>query len=628
MGKRTAELKKEIAEHKETEKALAASDAKFQDMYDNAPDMFLSVDALTARILQCNKTLATATGYGEDEIIGKLIFEMYHPDSLEVAKKVFESFKITGEVRDAELQLRRKDGSKIDVTLNVSAVRDKQGNILRSRAVWRDITDHKRAGRKLARAEQRYRSLVSILTSVVWVTDATGQFVKPQLMFEEFTGQPWEEHKGWGWANMIHPNDRERVKKLWADAVKNRTAYHADGRMMRANGEYCYFEAVATPILDDHGSFQQWVGTITDITEHKKIENEIAMLAKFPSENPNPVLRIAKDGKVLYSNQAGELLLRKWKSGIGKIVPKKWHNSIAKALASEKDVEEEEEVEGRVFSIAVASIKDAGYVNLYARDVTERKSAEEYLQQSYARLEEQSISLAQSEKMNAVGTLVAGTAHELNNPVMGILNFAEHCIKHTSKEDELYTVMEDIEHEARRCAEIVQNLLTFSHTGQDDRRAYQKGRLSEILDRVLKLLAYRIEEQEVSLTQHPAEDTPEIWMDSDGMQQVLLSLVTNSLDAMEDCEKKDLNVNIRDEGEFVKMTIVDSGCGIPPESIGSLFDPFFTTKPVGEGTGLGLSVSQGIVKAHHGRITCESEPGVGTQFIVLLPVERRKERTQ
>ena len=460
--------------------------------------MFLSVDALTARILQCNETVAVATGYSREEIIGKPIFEMYHPDSLEGAKKAFESFKTTGEVRDAELQLRREDGSKIDVTLNVSAVRDEQGNILRSRSVWRDIT------------------------------------------------------------------------------------------------------------------------------ERKKAEEDRDDLAKFPSENPNPVLRIAKDGKVLYSNQAGELLLGKWESGIGKTVPEKWLNSIAKAFASEKGVEEE--VEGKIFSVAVASIKEAGYVNLYARDVTERRAAEENLRESYARLEEQSMSLAQSEKMNAVGTLVAGTAHELNNPVMGILNFAEHCMKHTSKEDQLYTVMEDIEREARRCAEIVQNLLTFSYTEQEDLRAYQKSSLPDVLDRVLRLLAYRIEEQKISLTRQIAEDTPEIWMDPSGMQQVLLSLITNSLDAMEDSEKRDLNVDIRGEGEFVKMTIADSGCGIPPESIGSLFDPFFTTKPVGKGTGLGLSVSQGIVKAHRGQIACESEPGVRTQFVVLLPIERRKER--
>lgn len=143
--------------------------------------------------------------------------------------------------------------------------------------------------KEIARNESMYRSLVSIMTSVVWVTDADGRFVEPQLEFEKFTGQVWEEHKGWGWVNMIHPDDRDKLKKLWADAVKNKTTYHADGRMMRANGEYCFFEAVAAPIFDDQGKFQEWVGTITDITDRKKAEESSTRLGKILEESLNEI---------------------------------------------------------------------------------------------------------------------------------------------------------------------------------------------------------------------------------------------------------------------------------------------------------------------------------------------------
>jgi len=124
---------------------LRESVAKYQDLYDNAPDMFASVDAKTANILNCNQTLANALGYAKEEIIGRPVFDMYTPDSAEHAKtNVFPRFVKTGAIKGEELQLQRKDGSKIDVSLNVSAVRDEQGGIIYSRSVWRDITKRKK----------------------------------------------------------------------------------------------------------------------------------------------------------------------------------------------------------------------------------------------------------------------------------------------------------------------------------------------------------------------------------------------------------------------------------------------------------------------------------------------------
>jgi len=135
----------DITQQKETEEKLRASEEKYQDLYDNAPDMFVSVDAKTAKILDCNQTLANALGYAKEEIIGQPIFDMYTPESAEHTKtKVFPIFTKTGTIEAEELQLQRKDGSKIDVSLNVSAVRDELGGILYSRSIFRDITKRKK----------------------------------------------------------------------------------------------------------------------------------------------------------------------------------------------------------------------------------------------------------------------------------------------------------------------------------------------------------------------------------------------------------------------------------------------------------------------------------------------------
>jgi len=253
------------------------------------------------------------------------------------------------------------------------------------------------------------------------------------------------------------------------------------------------------------------------------------------------------------------------------------------------------------------------------QELAERKRAEEALRK-------QSTLLIQSEKMSAVGTLAAGIAHELNNPMMGMLNFTEYCLKHTERDDPRYRVLQNTERETKRCIAIVENLLTFSHMEREGEEAYRQGSLAMILDRVFQLLTYRIEKERVSVTQHFAEGLPDIWMKTSSMQQVFLNLISNALDAVKEREKKEICIDVCCKGEFIEATVADSGCGIDRKDLGRVFDPFFTTKPVGQGTGLGLAIGHSIVQAHGGEMKCESELGAGTKFTILLPIERRKER--
>ncbi len=246
----------------------------------------------------------------------------------------------------------------------------------------------------------------------------------------------------------------------------------------------------------------------------------------------------------------------------------------------------------------------------YFMDITERRKMQ--------------AQLVQAEKMGALGTMAAGVAHELLNPMMGMLNFAQYCLKHTAKGDPRYPVLQDIERETRRCADIVNNLLTFSHMGKQGKEELQKDTLATTIDRVVRLLSYRIEKQDVSLTQHIGEGTSGVWVQTNSMQEVLLHLISNALDAVEKSEKKEIRVEVHGDDKFVEVTIADSGCGIAPENLEGIYEPFFTTKPVGQGTGLGLTTSRSIIDSRGGDITCESKLGVGTTFRILLPVETTK----
>jgi PAS domain S-box-containing protein len=258
------------------------------------------------------------------------------------------------------------------------------------------------------------------------------------------------------------------------------------------------------------------------------------------------------------------------------------------------------------------------------RDISERIRDAEKLKKAYSRLERQSTILAQQTKMSAIGTLVAGVAHELNNPLMAMLHFAQYCLKHIAEDDRSYTVLQDIEQETRRCIDVVKNLLNFSHSGDGKKEKYELTNPAEIFERVARLLSYRIEKDGVSITSHIDQDAPKVRMNVNAMQDVFLNLLTNALDALEERKKKEVRIDVRPDADGVRFSIADSGIGIAPEVIGNIYDPFFTTKPVGRGTGLGLSLCQGIIHAHGGEITCESEPGKGTVFHVCMPIQRRK----
>ena len=231
------------------------------------------------------------------------------------------------------------------------------------------------------------------------------------------------------------------------------------------------------------------------------------------------------------------------------------------------------------------------------------------------------VQLIQSEKLGAVGMMAAGVAHELLNPMMGILNFAQFCLKSTTEDDPRYSVLQDIERETERCTETVRNLLTFSRTEKEGEEGYQKESFAQIIKRVVKLLTYRIRQEKVSLSCHVAEGTPATWLRVNSMQQVLLNLINNALDAVMTSQKKEIQVEVHQEGDSLRVTVADSGCGINPEDREKIFDPFFTTKPVGQGTGLGLTISRGIIHDHRGDIICESKPGLGTTFQILLPIK-------
>ncbi len=266
------------------------------------------------------------------------------------------------------------------------------------------------------------------------------------------------------------------------------------------------------------------------------------------------------------------------------------------------------------------------------RDISVRKQMERDLKAAHDNLEkrveerttalrESQAQLIQAEKLGALGTLTAGIAHELNNPMMGMLNFAQYCKKHVDGKNKVYSVLDDMERETRRCIEIVKNLQTFSRIEAQSEESREVISCENIIERVHKLLSYRLVKEGVSFSMKTAENCPEISVNASNIQQIFLNLISNALDAVREKDTRKIDIYIaHDPNGYVKVRVADTGCGIPKDIKEKIFDPFYTTKPVGKGTGLGLSVSRGIVEKRGGHIECRSEPGKGSVFTVRLPV--------
>lgn len=235
--------------------------------------------------------------------------------------------------------------------------------------------------------------------------------------------------------------------------------------------------------------------------------------------------------------------------------------------------------------------------------------------------------MLQVEKMVAIGKMAAVVAHEINNPLAGILTYSrliKRWLEHNNAADatkrkEMADSLDLIASESRRCGELVRNLLTFSRTSPIN---LDRTNLNLVIERTVRLVEPKIQMSNVQLDMTLDEGLPAVYCDSAQIEQVLLALIINALDAMPHGGNLWIYSHPR-PGDEVELTIRDDGMGIPPDVLPKLFEPFTTTKEVGKGVGLGLAVSKGIVDRHGGRIEVESELGRGTTFRVVLPIDAR-----
>ncbi|MBT3380289.1 MAG: response regulator [Lentisphaerae bacterium] len=354
-------------------------------------------------------------------------------------------------------------------------------------------------------------------------------------------------------------------------------------------------------------------GDIASALRSIEAEEAVVELARFPAENPSPVLRISAQGTIEYANNSAASLLEAIAEPDGAHVLPEWRARIAEALAAGTPSGDEIRSSSRIFYATFAPVPEEGHVNLYAADVTDR-----------LRLEAQ---LRQAQKLESIGTLAGGVAHEINNPINGIMNYAQLILDDLEEEDQNASFAGEIIHETERIAILVKNLLQFA---RHDKQSHSPARVIDIVEATSSLIHTVMRHDQITLEIDVAEDLPEIKCRSQQIQQVVMNLLTNARDALNEKyegyhEDKIIRLTAglteRKGAPGIRLTVEDHGAGISDEVRGHMFEPFYTTKRQEKGTGLGLAIGYGIVADHHGELQVESELGEWTRFHVDLPVD-------
>ena len=356
--------------------------------------------------------------------------------------------------------------------------------------------------------------------------------------------------------------------------------------------------------------------------ERERAQRRIKRLARLPSENPSPVLRISSEGKVLYANAASEPLLSLFGKKIGDRLTGDWREQIVDIFRSGAQREMEVKCGTHVFSLMCVPVAESQYVNVYGRDITEQRALEEQMREAA--------------KLESIGRLAGGVAHDFNNILTGISGYAQLLLAQVDEDSPMCRDLEQIHDLAGRAARLTRQLLAFSRRQPIEPVVFNINSLVRNTAHMLR----RLIGEDVELKFVPGIDLGNIRADPGQIEQVLMNLAVNARDAMPEGGKLTIktgsltlgqqyakqHVDVK-PGEYVVLSVTDTGCGMDTATRQRIFEPFFTTKERGKGTGLGLATVYGIVKQHKGHISVHSEPGKGACFKVYMPrVEARAQR--
>lgn len=483
----------------------------------------------------------------------------------------------------------------------------------------------------LMTSEERYQTLTEVAPIGIFRSDTEGRGVYVNNKLCEITGITKAEACGEGWVERLHPDDRDHVVAKWLEAVRTRSDFKEEYRFIHRDGRVVWVMAQAMEELDPLGNFRGYVGTLTDITERKLSEEKIRFQASLLDQVKNSVIATDLDEQIIYWNKYSEDLYQ-WRAEevrgmhlIEAIIPESSRKAVEDIIRSTADTGHWEgdivakRKDGTTFPVylVLSVVKDEsgeviGRVGVGA-DITEKKTLER--------------KLLRAQRLESIGTLAGGIAHDLNNILQPIM-LSIQLLKPGVSSEKYERILSVVESSAERGADLIRQVLSFARGVESSKQTLNTKYL---ISDVLKIMNETFPKS-IEIKTYTDGEIRNITGDYTQLHQVILNICVNARDAMQ--SGGELSISTRnmstDEdgtgkyydikpGEYVEITISDTGSGIPPDVMDKIFDPFFTTKEQDKGTGLGLSTAYGLIKEHGGYIHVDSELGRGTRFIIYLP---------
>lgn len=633
----------DITPQVEAEEALERELAFSRSITESFSDAFIIADGQGVH-LEVNPAFTRIFGFTRDEILGVGVPHPYWPDEeRDVIEAAFID-AVTNGTTEHRLVFQRKNGERFPVLITTGFLRDEHGNVTTLLMTFKDITAAVAAEQAMREQLRFNQSLIEQLYDGFVLVDAAGVHVDVNPAFTRMTGFTRADLVGHGPPHAYWPPEhRDEIQAAYSNTLSLQMST-SELIFQRKNGEQ--FPVLVSPasILDSEGQPAYFFATVTDISEIKRKERELAevtaQLQAVLDNSPAPIMQVTPEGRYLLVNKAvGDVVGRPPAELIGlrsqdMVDPESaalFTQRLAEVCRTQRPmlVEDHLALNGRdlyfrsVLFPVLGPDGEVASVGSIAQDVTDQKVAE----LTRAKLEEQ---LRQAQKMEAIGQLAGGVAHDFNNMLGIILGHVDMLLEQLPEGDPSINDLTQVRTAAQRSAELTMQLLSFARKQTIIPRRLD---INDAIEGVLQMLP-RLIGEDITIVWLPGPGVWPVRVDHGQLDQLIVNLAANARDAMptggalhiETCNadrrilEPDAPAGLQ-PGEYVLLTISDTGCGMDAATVEHLFEPFFTTKGLGKGTGLGLASVYGVVKQNGGYIEAESTPGVGTTFRIYLPRE-------
>jgi PAS domain S-box-containing protein len=626
----------DIDDQKRAEEELRASETNLRQIVDSIPGLVCTM-AATGEIEQLNRPLLEYFGKLPAELKGWKMTDAVHPDDLPEVVKAYTYSIATGTPYDIEHRCRRGDGVYRWFQVRALAVRDTDSNICGWYVLLTDIEDRKRAEDALRASENNFRQIVDSIPGLISTLSADGQIDLVSQQALEYFGMTREQLTEWATNGAIHPDDVPHVTSIAENAFTTGASYDMEHRCRRADGVYRWFHNRALPVHDADGDTTGWYVLLTDIDDRKRAENELkrseARYRVVVETASDAVVSIDESGTIILANPATKRIFGfDTEELVGKpltvLMPGAMRNlhqaGLNRYLATGKRHLNWQGTEvtalranGEEFPAEVSfgemTVDQQRIFTGFIRDISEKKRAEEELHDTQAEL-------ARMMRVMTIGQLTASIAHEVSQPLSGIITNTNTCVRMLNSDPPdvggaLETAQRTLR-DGKRATDVIARLRTLLSKRQIN---IEPVDVNEAAREVLALLSGELQKRDLLLLQQFSDNLPRVMGDRVQLQQVILNLLRNASDAMKTISDRQRRLLIRTEADnnSVRVSVQDSGVGFDPRIADRLFESFFTTKQ--EGMGIGLSVSRSIVEAHRGKLWATRNEGPGATFAFSIP---------